>query len=125
MKKFIFFVAVFHALNTFNSVQAQSTAFTYQGVLTDGGNSANGSYDLEFYLRDALTAGNAIGTTNTLPLVPVTNGLFTVSLDFGSNIFTGTNYWLEIGVRTNGSITDYSILAPRQALSAVPYALYA
>ena len=30
----------------------QTTAFTYQGKLTDGGNPANGSYDLQFALFD-------------------------------------------------------------------------
>ncbi len=104
---------------------AQGTAFTYQGRLNDGGSSANGTYDLQFYLRDALTAGNAIGATNTLPTVPVTNGLFTVSLNFSAGIFTGTNYWLEIGVRTNGSVAPYSTLSPRQAITPAPYAIMA
>ena len=36
------------------------------------------------------------------PGVPVTNGLFTVTLDFGTSVFTGPARWLEIGVRTNG-----------------------
>ena len=33
--------------------------------------------------------------------VSVTNGLFTVAIDFGGGVFTGTNYWLQIGVATN------------------------
>ncbi|HNI61280.1 MAG TPA: hypothetical protein PKW11_15155, partial [Pseudomonadota bacterium] len=36
--------------------------------------------------------------------VAVTNGLFTVTLDFG-NQFPGADRWLEIGVRTNGGGT--------------------
>src|SRR5262249_10603181 len=31
---------------------SQTTAFTYQGRLNDGGNPANGSYDLQFSLYD-------------------------------------------------------------------------
>jgi hypothetical protein len=123
MKKIIAFIACLAA--TSMVVSAQGTAFTYQGRLNDGGSPANGTYDLQFYLRDALTAGNAIGATNTLPTVPVTNGLFTVTLNFSAGIFTGTNYWLEIGVRTNGSVAAYSTLSPRQAITPAPYAIMA
>src|SRR5215471_7796680 len=47
----------------FGTVQAQSTSFTYQGRLTDGGNPANGNYDLQFSLFDAGVGGNQIGLT--------------------------------------------------------------
>jgi len=53
----------------------------------------------------------------------VSNGLFTVTLDFGAN-FPGANRWLEIGVRTNGG-GAYTTLSPRQALTATPYAIMA
>jgi hypothetical protein len=108
-----------------NPLLAQGTGFTYQGRLTDNGSPANGNYDLQFYLRDAPTAGNPAGTTNTLALVLVSNGLFAVTLDFGAGVFTGPARWLEIGVRTNGSVAAYSILSPRQALTPSPYAIFA
>src|ERR1039458_8316151 len=104
---------------------AQGTAFIYQGRLTDGTNAANGNYDLRFYLRDALVVGNPVGSTNTLAPMVVSNGLFTVTLDFGAGIFTGPARWLEIGVRTNGSVAAYATLTPRQALTATPYAVLA
>lgn len=103
---------------------AQGTAFTYQGRLNDGANPANGNYDFRFYLRDALTAGNAVGTTNTIAPVAASNGLFTVTLDFGAN-FPGAARWLEIGVRTNGSVSAYATLSPRQPLLPAPYAITA
>ena len=87
------------------SVHAQTpvgTAFTYQGQLKDAGVPANGTYDLQFKLWDAATAGGQVGTTNTLVNTPVASGLFTVSLDFGAQ-FTGSRRWLEIGVRPGGS----------------------
>jgi len=34
---------------------AQGSAFTYQGRLVDNGAAANGTYDLQFVLRDAAT----------------------------------------------------------------------
>ena len=56
--------------------------------------------------------------------VGVTNGLFTVTLDFGDGVFTGDARWLDIGVRTNGGTGDFTTLAPRQAVTPAPYALY-
>ena len=102
-------------------VAAQVTAFTYQGRLNDGGNPANGSYDLQFTLYDAGTNGNVFGSlTNTA--TAVSNGLFLVTLDFGS-VFNGSNYWLEIAARTNGS-GAFSTLSPRQPITPTPYAIY-
>src|SRR5207249_1716139 len=48
-----------------------------------------------------------------------------VLVDFGVAVFDGTAYWLELGVRTNGSSGAFTTLSPRQILSASPYALYA
>lgn len=107
------------------AAHAQGTSFTFQGRLTDGGVPANGLYDFQFALRDALTAGNAIGTTLTLNPVGVTNGLFNVTLDFGAAAFNGSARWIEIGARTNGSASAYTILAPRTPVSPVPYAMLA
>src|SRR5262245_28487987 len=49
-------------------VAAQSTAFTYQGKLSDSGNPANGNYDLQIKLFDTATVGTGTqqGTTQTL-----------------------------------------------------------
>ncbi len=105
-------------------LHAQGTAFTFQGRLTDSGAPANGVYDFQFALRDALTAGNAIGTPLTLNPVPVTNGLFSVTLDFGAGVFNGSARWIEIGARTNGSASGYTVLTPRTAVAPVPYAMF-
>ena len=70
---------------------AQTTSFTYQGRLTDGGTAANGNYDLQFALFDSLSGGAQVGSTQTLNTVAVSIGVFTVSLDFGANAFTGAH----------------------------------
>src|SRR5260221_14483359 len=92
-------------LSTFNSqlstARAQGTAFTYQGRLNDGANPASGIYDLKFNLYNAVTNGSVFGTL-TNAFTGVTNGLFATALDFGPGLFGGSNYWLEISVRTNG-----------------------
>src|SRR5947208_613089 len=83
------------------SVAAEATAFTYQGRLTDSGSSANGSYDLTFSLFANSNGAPQVGGTLTNAATAVSNGLFTVALDFGAN-FPGADRWLEIGARTNG-----------------------
>ena len=100
------------------------TVFTYQGKLTDGGAPADGTYDFEFKLYDALSGGSQVGSTVPLGDVAVADGLFTVQLDFG-NVFDGTALFLEIGVRPGASIGAYTPLTPRQALTATPFAIYA
>ena len=106
------------------SAQAQGTAFSYQGQLNDGGNPANGNYDLTLKLFKVLSGGSQVGSTLTNLDVGVTNGLFMVTADFGA-VFDGTPFWLQIGVRTNGGGTGFTALSPRQALTPAPYALYA
>ncbi len=105
------------------TVFAQGTAFTYQGQLNDGINPASGTYHLRFALFDALTVGNQVGSPLTNSPVSVSNGLFTVTLDFGAN-FPGADRWLEIGVRTNGNGV-FATLSPRQKITPSPYAIYA
>lgn len=105
------------------SLHAQSTAFTYQGRLDAGNSPASGTYDLSFSLYSVSTGSGQISSTITKSATPVTNGLFTVTLDFG-NQFTGANRWLEIGVRTNGA-SVFDILSPRQALTSTPHAITA
>ncbi len=102
---------------------AQGTAFTYQGQLDDGTNAANGAYDLRFHLYNAVTNGNLIAGPITNLATPVSNGLFTVIVDFG-DVFDGTTLWLQIAVRTNGA-NNFIAVAPRQQLTPAPYAIFA
>jgi trimeric autotransporter adhesin len=102
---------------------AQPTVFTYQGRLGDSGNPVNGIYDFRFRL-DADASGNTILATVLTNAIPVSNGLFTTTIDFGANYFNGSNYWLEVGVRTNGA-AGYTDLTPLQAITPVPYAQFA
>src|SRR4051794_30808677 len=70
-------------------VQAQGTAFTYQGHLTANGTSANGIYELQFTIFDLDVAGSTIGAPITNSLTSVSNGLFVATLDFGAGVFDG------------------------------------
>src|SRR2546427_10478689 len=101
---------------------AQTTAFTYQGRLTDGGTSANGNYDLQFTLWDSASGGSQIASTQALPAVQVSGGVFTVTLDFGANAFPGANRVLEISARLSGA-SAFTLLTPRQQITSTPYAV--
>src|SRR5580765_6674094 len=104
---------------------AQGTAFSFCGKLTDAGSPANGVYDLQFVLRDSETGPGAFGNTNVREDVPVNNGMFVVTLDFGAVAFTGPPRWLEIGVRPGASTGSFTTLSPREPLLPTPYAIYA
>jgi trimeric autotransporter adhesin len=108
------------------AARAQGTAFTYQGRLISGTNAANGSYDLSFGLFGSNAGGHQVGGTDTITNSPVnvSNGLFTVTLDFGTSAFPGPDRWLEIAVRTNGN-GGFTTLTPRQQLTPIPYAITA
>jgi hypothetical protein len=99
------------------------TAFSYQGRLTDGGAPANGLYDLQFTLFDAVTGGAAVGAPVVSEDVNVASGLFTVMLDFGA-VFEGHARWLEIAVRPGASTGAFTPLAARQAITPAPHALF-
>ncbi|MCX7688828.1 MAG: hypothetical protein N2045_12750 [Fimbriimonadales bacterium] len=88
--------------------------FTYQGLLKDGGNPANGNYQMTFRLFNAATGGTALGTVGPLT-VPVNNGLFSVELNFPASIWNGETRYLEIQV---GS----TVLTPRVKINPTPYA---
>jgi hypothetical protein len=107
-----------------STAHAQSAAFTYQGRLVDNAASANGTYNMEFSLYDAVASGNQIGSTLTNTNVQVTNGAFTVQLDFSpaTPFATGANRFLSITVK-HPADASYTPLAPRQPITATPYAI--
>ena len=100
------------------------TAFTYQGRLNDGANPATGIYDLRFAIYGAGSGGGAVAGPVTNSATPVTNGLFTVTVDFGSGVFTGPARWLQLDVRTNGG-SAFTGLSPREPVLPMPYAIFA
>jgi hypothetical protein len=102
---------------------AQTSVFTYQGRLSDNGLPAAGIYDLRFTIYDSVSGGSPVAGPLTNSAVAVSNGLFTVSLDFGSSAFDGSQRWLQIGVRAFGASTAFATLSPRQPITSTPYAI--
>ncbi len=104
-----------------------TSTFTYQGQLKNAGNPITDTCDFQFGLWDALSNGGQIGITQTLS-APVTAGYFAVLLNagnpFGANPFNGDQRWLSIAARCPTGSGTFTPLAPRQQLTAAPYALF-
>jgi hypothetical protein len=104
------------------SLSAQSTAFSYQGRLTDNSAPPSGTYQMQFALFDGATGGAQVGPTVDNTAVSVQNGIFSVQLDFGSSPFSnGEDRYLEVRVRRNSG-ESYVALNPRTQIGRVPYA---
>jgi len=108
------------------------TAFTYQGQLKQDGLPLSDFIDFRFSLWNAAGAGtppsggSQVGSSFNTTNVKVDNGLFTVQVDFGVNIFDGQALWLQIAFRRSaGSINPYVTLGPRQPVTPAPYAQFA
>ncbi|MBN8482160.1 MAG: hypothetical protein J0L88_11285 [Xanthomonadales bacterium] len=103
------------------STASADTTFTYQGELTNNGVPATGSFDFRFILYSDELGGSQVGPIVTRNAVAVSDGVFTVPLDFGANFGTETN-WLEIAVKVGGG-GSYTLLSPRQPLTPATHAL--
>jgi len=99
------------------------TAFTYRGHLSEAKTGASGLYDLRFTLYDAPDGGAIIGLPLTTNGVAVSNGLFSVTLDFGA-VFAEDARWLGVEVRTNGA-PSFSELTPYQLMTPAIQSLFA
>ncbi len=125
LKKFLFrsvlsglaFAALAHAQT------AVGTSITYQGRLEEAGLIADGTFDFQFRLFDAFTAGAQVGSTLSVNDLAVVDGVFTANIDFGTAAFTTSARWVEIAVRDGASVGAYTTLTPRQRIRATPVAI--
>ncbi len=106
-----------------------TTAFTYQGQLNNAGTPANGLYDFHFRLYDSPSAGTQVGPTICVNNLSVTNGGSTPTLYFGAHL-TAHQRFFRFAVRQDTGqdcsvSTGFTLLSPRQQLTAEPYALWA
>ena len=123
--RILFAILALSALNRqLSTANAQGTAFTYQGQLQNNGSPANGTYNLTFTLFATNSGGTDVAGPVTNSAVAISNGLFTVTIDFGSSVWNGHANWLQIGVETNNA-TSVTTLAPRQQITPAPYAIAA
>jgi hypothetical protein len=106
------------------SADPLGSAFTYQGQLTASGVPANGAYDLQFSLCTAASGDTCANPPITQTNVAIVDGLLNTPVDFTDAPFAGDALWIEVAIRPAGTAT-YTTLAPRQSLTAAPYALFA
>ncbi|HZS48069.1 MAG TPA: tail fiber domain-containing protein [Blastocatellia bacterium] len=123
-KKLFLMISVVVMFVTTTSASGQTSSFTYQGKLTDGTAAANGTYQMTFTLFDSATNGIQIGIQNVNNSVSVSQGVFTVRLDFGVPAFSGADRWLEVAAKKPGDPT-FTVLSPRQQITSAPYAITA
>lgn len=120
-------IALAQGRATQQSAAPLGSGFTYQGQLKRGSTAFGDACSLAFHLYDDAAVGLELGGGVTTTAA-VTNGLFTVWLngggEFGPNAFNGGARWLDISVKCSGD-PGFVKLAPRQAIGAAPYALYA
>lgn len=96
------------------------TPITYQGQLSWDGEPVEGVVNLEFRLFNAPIDGEQVGPTLYADELILTNGLFSIELDFDNAITSDNSTWLEITV-------DGTTLNPREHLASelanqLPYA---
>jgi hypothetical protein len=96
-----------------------TSAFTYQGRLTNQAAPVSGTCNFRFTLWNAATGGAQVAAQINQALT-VNGGLFSTSLDFGAGSFAGgVGRYLEVGVDCGSG----NVNLPRQQVMATPYAL--
>jgi hypothetical protein len=110
------------ALCAAQTVFAQTTLITHQGKLDFDGVPAAGNYDFQFRVFDAASGGVQQGLQDEHLNVTVTNGAYTVNIDFGAAVFSGADRFLEISVRATGTST-YTTQSPREQITSTPYSI--
>jgi len=107
-----------------SSLFAQTTAFAVQGVMSDGGTPANGTYDFQFKLFDAITEGNQISVSVIVPAVQTDNRAWRANVDFGADAFPGADRFLEISYSPAGE-GNFITITPRRLVTGIPYSIRA
>jgi hypothetical protein len=121
MSKRIFLFLFLSFVVSSAAASAQTTAFSYQGRLTEPSGAVTGTRYFRFILFDENSA--AIPGATVEQTLTVTNGVFNTSLDFGAGAFaSGANRSLQISVKINAG-DAFRDLNPRQEILAAPYSI--
>lgn len=113
------------ALTSMASAQAITTAWTYQGSLSQASQDFSGSVDMRFTLWDAQQGGGVVAGPLTSLGVLVVRGQFAASLDFGQAAWNGNQRWLGIEIRSPAGAGAWQAMSPRHLIAPAPYAIYA
>lgn len=99
---------------------AVTTKFTHQAQIKRNGVLFTGTCNMRFTLWDAAAGGTQQASYTAPALVPVSDGIFTVEVDFGAQ-FKGEARWLQAETKCADDVAYQNL--PRVALNAVPYAM--
>ena len=101
------------------------TAFTYQGRLENASGLRSRTCAISSSACGTPSGAEARWATrpNQRPGVVVTDGLFTITVDFGTDAFNGDARWLAMKVCCCPSTCAVQHVYPRQELTPAPYAL--
>lgn len=113
-----------HGFESLSVSYPTSTAFTYRGQLKDASILVSGTYSFRFVLYADHTGGKRLAVAVENDVV-VTNGSFTVRLDFGRDYFRTSESWLEVEVQPANQQDSFKALSPRQLLRPTGNALSA
>ncbi len=93
--------------------------FTYKGQLKEDSMPAHGTYAFQFALYNNQSGDHKLALA-TKDYVVLTNGSFTIQLEFVSADFSNNEVWLELGMRPANSAGPYKTLSPRQRMPKDP-----
>lgn len=97
-------------------------AFTYQGFLKENGIPITGTRDMIFSLYSQSDCAAGFLEAQTIPKVPVNNGLFNQSVLEENHYYRGQRLWLRVTVN-NTHVSCQEITPVPLAMSLVPNAL--
>jgi hypothetical protein len=119
----ICFLMILFVFQAFNVPGQIIMPYTIQGSLKDGNAPANGNYDISYTLYETETGGTIVGGNNHQNIA-VVNGIFSFTEPgYSEFLMPGRILWIEFGVKPAFSPQPYTILAPRQRLGYVPFAV--
>lgn len=98
---------------------AQGAPMRYQGMLSDSGMPANGSFDLQLALYNTQSAGAPLASPVQLENVQVVNGQFQVELDAPAAA-QNAPAWLQLAVRDGSSNGAYALIDAREKVILEP-----
>jgi Chaperone of endosialidase len=95
---------------------AHAETFTYHGSLQDGGQAADGRYDLQLTLYSQRNGGAVIAGPVTIFGVEVSGGNFVTPVDFGPMTSLAGQGWVDVRVKPAGE-ADFTALDDRSPVA--------
>jgi hypothetical protein len=98
---------------------ASAASMRYQGQLSDAGQPANGSYDIQIELYNAAAGGTLLDEPITFEDVQVRDGVFQLDLD-APRAAQNQSAWLQAAVRDGASSGALLPLSAREKVTLAP-----